>query len=71
MLIIDFSGNDSTEATIVNPTVTFNSTNWNIPQTINLQVVDDFIFDENQTSTITGSVAQVLMLLLQEPRTNL
>ncbi|GIS21666.1 MAG: hypothetical protein CM15mP122_1720 [Bacteroidota bacterium] len=56
-VIIDFSGNDSTEATIVNPTVTFNSTNWNIPQTINLQVVDDFIFDENQTSTITGSVS--------------
>ena len=49
-VIINFSGNDSTEATIVNPTVTFNSTNWNIPQTINLQVVDDFIFDENQTS---------------------
>ena len=56
-VIINFSGNDSTEATIVNPTVTFNSTNWNIPQTISLQVVDDFIFDENQTSTITGSVS--------------
>ena len=37
--------------------MSFNSTNWNIPQTINLQVVDDFIFDENQTSTITGSVS--------------
>ena len=45
-------------------------TNWNIPQTINLQVVDDFIFDENQTSTITGSEVQVPMLLLQE-QTNL
>jgi len=54
---IDFISNDLSEATIINSSITFSSLNWNIPQTVNLQSVDDLIFDDNQTTIITGSVS--------------
>ena len=54
---IDFTSSDLSEATIINPSLTFSSLNWNIPQTVNLQSVDDLIFDDNQTTIITGSVS--------------
>ena len=56
-VIIDFVSADLTEATLINSSVTFNSLNWNIPQTVNLQSVDDMIFDDDQTTIITGSVS--------------
>ena len=54
---IDFTSSDLSEATIINSSLTFSSLNWNIPQTVNLQSVDDLIFDDNQTTIITGSVS--------------
>ena len=54
---IDFTSSDLSEATIINSSLTFSSLNWNIPQTVNLQSVDDIIFDDNQTTIITGSVS--------------
>ena len=56
-VIIDFASGDITEATLINSSLTFNSLNWNIPQTVNLQGVDDLIFDDDQTTIITGSVS--------------
>ncbi len=56
-VIIDFVSDDNTEATLINSSLTFNSLNWNIPQTVNLQSVDDLIFDDDQTTIITGSVS--------------
>ena len=55
-VIIDFISSDLSEATVINSSLTFNPSNWNIPQTVNLQSVDDIILDDDQTTIITGSV---------------
>ena len=56
-VIIDFVSADLSEAILINSSVTFSSSNWNIPQTVNLQSVDDIILDDDQTTIITGSVS--------------
>ena len=47
---------DDTEATAAPEFLTFDSANWNIPQQIAINPVDDFIVDGEQQPTITVSV---------------
>jgi hypothetical protein len=39
------------------PQVTFTTTNWNVVQTINVQAVDDTIFEKQHTGTLTFTVS--------------
>ncbi|WP_199248963.1 hypothetical protein [[Phormidium] sp. ETS-05] len=49
---LNFVSSDTTEGTVI-PSVTFDATNWNIPQTITITGVDDFVADTNITYNIT------------------
>ncbi|GAB4279918.1 MAG: hypothetical protein Fur0025_07540 [Oscillatoriaceae cyanobacterium] len=51
---LNFTSSDTTEGTVI-PTVTFDATNWNIPQTVTITGVDDAIIDGNITYNITGT----------------
>lgn len=42
------SSSDATEATVTPPLLTFTSVNWNLPQTVTVVGVDDFLVDGNQ-----------------------
>ncbi len=54
---IDFTSADTGEVAIVSPTFfVFNSSNWNVSQTLVLDSVNDFIIDGNQTVTITAEI---------------
>jgi len=44
-VVIDLESSDTSEGTIDLSTVTFNNTNWNIPQTITVTGIDDFLAD--------------------------
>lgn len=45
------------QSTVSSPSVTFNSSNWNVPQTITISAVNDGTTEGNHTSTITHSNA--------------
>ncbi|MUG96320.1 DUF4114 domain-containing protein [Scytonema sp. UIC 10036] len=50
---IDIKGVDTSEGELSTSSLTFNSNNWNTPQTVIVTGVDDFIDDEKQTYTIS------------------
>ena len=57
-VIIDISSLDTTEATIsnLNNTLAFTSSNWNIPQTVEINSVEDIIVDGTVTATIVVGI---------------
>ncbi|MFN8373153.1 MAG: Calx-beta domain-containing protein [Anaerolineae bacterium] len=40
----------------VTPNVTFDASNWNVPQTVTVSAVDNFLDDDTRTTTITNTV---------------
>ena len=54
---IDLSSSDSTEGTVNPARLIFTTTNWNMPQTVNVTGVDDIEVDGNIIYTIELSVA--------------
>ncbi|HIK11274.1 MAG TPA: DUF4347 domain-containing protein [Oscillatoriaceae cyanobacterium M33_DOE_052] len=51
---LNFASSDTTEGTVI-PSVTFDATNWNIPQTVTITGVDDLVADNNITYNITST----------------
>ncbi|HIK08753.1 MAG TPA: DUF4347 domain-containing protein, partial [Oscillatoriaceae cyanobacterium M33_DOE_052] len=51
---LNFASSDTTEGTVI-PSVAFDNTNWNIPQTITITGVDDLVADGDITYNITGT----------------
>jgi len=51
---LNFTSGDTSEGTVT-PTITFNATNWNVPQTVTITGVDDAVADGNITYNITGT----------------
>ena len=56
---IDVLNVDATEHTVSSAALNFNSTNWNIPQTVTITGRNDFIDDGDITYNITLSVNDV------------
>ncbi|MEG3944189.1 S8 family serine peptidase, partial [Microcoleus sp. w2-18aC4] len=54
---IDLASSNTAEGTVSPQSLTFNSTNWNQPQTVTVTGVDDFAIDGDQTYTIVTSPA--------------
>ncbi|MEG5067476.1 calcium-binding protein, partial [Microcoleus sp. B3-A4] len=54
---INFGSNSVGEGVISRPTVTFNSTNWNLEQRVTVEGVDDIVFDGNQNYSIIADPA--------------
>ncbi|RUT05902.1 hypothetical protein DSM106972_031080 [Dulcicalothrix desertica PCC 7102] len=50
---IDILGVDNSEGRLSTSSLTFDSSNWNIPQTVTITGVDDLIDDDDQTYTIS------------------
>ncbi len=55
-VVFAVSTSDSSETALSATTLTFSTSNWNVPQTVTVTGVDDLVDDNNQTSTITISV---------------
>ena len=55
-VVIDITSQDTTEATVSVAQITFDSTNWNIAQNIDLTGVADYIIDGNQTFDIAVAI---------------
>jgi hypothetical protein len=53
---IDIASLDTTEVTVSTSSLTFDSTNWNDPQNITLNSVDEVIVDGSQTVSITANI---------------
>ena len=53
---IDLTNPDTGEATLDDLSLTFNTSNWNTPQTVTATGVDDLYVDGNQNQTVTFSV---------------
>lgn len=53
---IAFASSDATEAAASPASVTFTAANWNVPQTVNVQGVDDLVVDGVNTFVLTTSV---------------
>jgi hypothetical protein len=53
---INFTSSDTTEGAVTTPSLTFTKQNWNTPQTLTIQGVDDFLNDGNVAYTINGKV---------------
>lgn len=51
-VVITVDGTDATEATVGPATLTFTTLNWNVPQTVTVTGVDDFIDDGDQASEV-------------------
>ena len=54
---IDLSVNDSTEGVVDQASVTFDSTNWNVPQTVTVTGLDDSIIDGNVDYSVVTAPA--------------
>jgi hypothetical protein len=54
---IGISSSDTGEGTVSASSVIFNSTNWNVPQTVTVTGKADHVVDGNQTFTITTNAA--------------
>ncbi|HEX3359121.1 MAG TPA: hypothetical protein VHS31_19235, partial [Tepidisphaeraceae bacterium] len=54
---INLSSSDTTEGTVSPSSLTFNSGDWNLDQTVTITGVDDFVVDSNVVYTIVTSVA--------------
>lgn len=55
-VVINVRSGDVTEATVDKTALTFTSANWNTPQTVNVNGVNDSNVDGNQTTMVTLSV---------------
>ncbi len=55
-VVLSVTSSDTGEATVAPATLTFNPSNWNIPQTVTVTGVNDDQIDGAQNSTITVSV---------------
>lgn len=53
---LHFQSSDLTEGKVLNPDITFTPANWNRPQKLTVQGVDDFENDGNIAYTISGQV---------------
>ena len=53
---INFVSSDLTEGSVLTPKLTFKSTNWDTPQTLTIQGVDDYENDGNISYNVTGTV---------------
>ena len=54
---IDFTSSDIGEMNLVSPsTKTFTFSNWNVPQTVSLQSVDEYFIDGSQLVSITAAI---------------
>src|SRR5262249_518271 len=51
------NGGFSADVTVVPTTLTFNAANWNVPQTVTVTAVDNFLDDGNRSTTINNGVA--------------
>ncbi len=49
---LPLSSSDTTEGTVSSPSLTFTDMNWNMPQTVTVTGVDDFLADGDQPYTI-------------------
>ncbi|MFN8373152.1 MAG: Calx-beta domain-containing protein [Anaerolineae bacterium] len=54
---ISTSGYSATWITVSVATLTFDDTNWNVPQTVTVTAVDNFLDDDTRTTTIADGVA--------------
>ncbi|XZN92083.1 MAG: SBBP repeat-containing protein [Microcoleus sp.] len=54
---IDLASSNTAEGTVSPPSITFNSTNWNLPQTVTVTGVDDYQIDGNKAYSIVTSPA--------------
>jgi Ca2+-binding RTX toxin-like protein len=54
---ITFTSSDTTEGTVATPGLTFTKKNWNTPQTLTIQGVDDYLNDGNVAYTINGKIS--------------
>ncbi|HJM99583.1 MAG TPA: hypothetical protein QF850_04940, partial [Acidimicrobiales bacterium] len=54
-VVMDIASSDSTETTVTS-SLTFTTSNWNVPQTVTVTGVDDYLVDGTVTSTITVSI---------------
>jgi len=55
-VVLNFSSSDTTEGKVNTPSLTFTPQNWNTPQALTIQGVDDYLDDSNVAYTITGKV---------------
>lgn len=55
-VVLNLSSSDTGEATVTPATMTFTSSNWNLPQTVMIKGVNDDVVDGPQTSSITVRV---------------
>jgi hypothetical protein len=56
-VIINLTSNDSTEGTVSPSSVTFTTSNWNVPQPVTVTGVDDLVMDGNIAYTIITAAA--------------
>src|SRR5262249_25413507 len=54
---IGLSSSDTTEGTVAPASLTFTAANWNVPQTVTITGVDDFVQDGDITYTIITAPA--------------
>ncbi len=59
-VVISVTSGDTGEAAVSPASLTFNASNWNVPQTVTVAGVNDFIIDGTQTSLITVSINDAL-----------
>ncbi|WP_158520982.1 choice-of-anchor Q domain-containing protein [Fuerstiella marisgermanici] len=59
-VVIDLTNSDTSEISVSAASLTFDETNWNVPQTVTVAGVDDALEDGAQTTTLTLSVNQAL-----------
>ena len=55
-VVLNFSSSDTTEGKVNTPSLTFTAQNWNTPQALTIQGVDDYLDDSNVAYTINGKV---------------
>ena len=53
LVFINVASSDTTEGTITSPSILFDSNNWNVPQTVTVTGVDDFIDDDDVIYTVS------------------
>ena len=55
-VVINFTGSDATEDSLVNPTLSFTSSNWSTPQSITVVGKNDYLNDGNQPYIVTAAI---------------
>lgn len=54
---ISFTSDNTKEGVLLNPTLTFSTSNWNTPQTLVIQGVDDYLDDGAIAYNVTGKIS--------------